>query len=104
MEEKEVGAMPAIEQQKNLHHIWSRRARVAEGVGIPSAEFPAREAISDLPGSGELLSEEAREKAERCVSDDREERSETIGVRWNTPKCGKASCSRKRNSAWGILR
>ena len=42
--------------------------------------MPGIEAISDLPGSGELLSEQAREKAERCVSDDREERSETIGA------------------------
>jgi hypothetical protein len=56
--------MPAIEQQKNLHHILSRRARLAGGVGIPSAECPARVAISDLPGSGELLKEEARAKAE----------------------------------------
>jgi hypothetical protein len=53
---------------------------MAGGVGISSAECPAREVISDLPGSGELLIEEAKAKAEKIVSDDNEERSETIGV------------------------
>jgi hypothetical protein len=50
MEGKEAGAMPKIEQQKNLRHILSRRARVAGGVGISSAECPAIEAISVYPG------------------------------------------------------
>jgi hypothetical protein len=35
---------------KNLRHMLSRRARVAGGVGISSAECPAIEAISVYPG------------------------------------------------------
>ena len=96
--------MPAIEQQKNLRHILSRRARVAGSVGIPSAECPAREAISDLPGSGELLSEEAMAKAEKM-----RQRRKRGAIRDNRrpleyAEMRRASSSRKRNSAWGISR
>ena len=88
MEGKDVGAMPGIEQHKNLRHILlSRRARVAGDVGISSAECPAIEAISVYPGPESLQCEQPGGGRNRCVSDKNEERSETIGAAGNTPKC-----------------
>ena len=88
MDGKEVGAMPEIEQQKNLRHILSRRARVAGGVGISSAECPAREAISVCPGPESCRAsrggkgEQMRQRRKRgAIRDNRR--------RWNAPKCGR---------------
>ena len=81
MEGKEVGAMPANRTTKKSAPNMSRRARVAEGVGISSAECPAIEASSVCPGLESCSASQPGGKGRnRCVSDENEERSETIGA------------------------
>jgi hypothetical protein len=102
MEGKEVGAMPAIERRKNLRHILSRRARVAGSV-VFGARISGKRAISDLPWSRELQSE-PRGKGGTVASATKTRSDQRQSAALEYAEMREASCSRKRNSAWGILR
>jgi hypothetical protein len=74
---------------------------VAEGVG-PGGECPARKVISDLPGSGELGSEEPLAKAEKGASATETKSDQKQLASMNHAEMRRVSYSRKRNLAWGI--
>ena len=102
MEGKVVGAMPGNRTTKKSAPYMSRRARVAGGVGISSAECLAIEAISVARVWRVAVQPGGKDGTDASATKTRSDQRQSAPL--ECAEMRKASCSRKRNSAWGILR